>query len=393
MVFCFFDAADAAESSDSRLIDIFYLRRCLSGGQGHGADASTTQQPETYLDCKSYCLTPAYLGTAQTDEGCDVAVDAAGNAYVTGRTNSANAFPTGTYPQYGYGGFDAFVTKLDPNGALLYSTYLGSSGTDEGYGIALDADRNAYVTGRTNSASGFPTGTALLYGHGGFDAFVVKLDPAAVVAYSSYLGATETDEGCALALDDARNAFVTGRTNSVSGFPSPLYGYGGFDAFVTKLDARQPAPVAGSAARDVDASDTTLSLNDISRFPERGEIQIDGERMTYDGKRPASQATVTTGSDAAAVVIPGELLNVQRGAAGTTPAPHQAGAAVVLLSNIVVGDCDANKAVTVDELVIGVNIVLGNLASAACPSFDADADGGVTVDELLWAIANALGGA
>src|SRR5206468_4241497 len=98
-----------------------------------------------------------YLGGNGRDGGFDIAVDAAGNAYVAGFTSSPN-FPTASPFQANGDGFgDAFVTKLNAAGsALLYSTYLGGSGEDGGLGIAVDAAGNAYVTGFTGSAN-FPT--------------------------------------------------------------------------------------------------------------------------------------------------------------------------------------------------------------------------------------------
>ena len=99
-----------------------------------------------------------YLGGSSFDEGFSIAVDNSGNAYVTGFTGSSD-FPTaaGAF-QTTYGGiFNAFVTKLNPTGSsLVYSTYLGGSGGDEGYGIAVDTSGDAYITGIAGS-SDFPT--------------------------------------------------------------------------------------------------------------------------------------------------------------------------------------------------------------------------------------------
>src|SRR5712691_10357855 len=100
-----------------------------------------------------------YLGGNSLDEGFGIAMDGAGNAYVTGQTASPDfPAPLGAFQgAFQGGGIDAFVTKLDPTGAaLVYSTYLGGTDFDEGDGIAVDATGNAYVTGQTNS-SNFPT--------------------------------------------------------------------------------------------------------------------------------------------------------------------------------------------------------------------------------------------
>ena len=191
-------------------------------------------------------LTPAgnalvystYLGGSGNDAGSGIAVDAAGSAYVTGVTTSAN-FPTqapyqGTYQG---GGGDAFVTKLTPAGdALAYSTYLGGNVVDSGLGIAVDAAGSAYVTGYTWSTN-FPTQSAY-FGRG---AFVTKLTPAGnALVYSTYLGGSGDDGGgAAIAVDAAGSAYVTGWTKSTS-FPTQLpyqatFQGGDSDAFVTKL--------------------------------------------------------------------------------------------------------------------------------------------------------------
>jgi hypothetical protein len=189
-----------------------------------------------------------YLGGSSEDYGFGIAVDSAGNAYVTGRTASTN-FPTASPLQAAYGGsdWDAFVAKLNAAGsALVYSTYLGGSGSDElGFGIAVDSAGNAYVAGQTTSTN-FPTASPLQAASGGgYDAFVAKLNAAgSALLYSTYLGGSGGDFGQGIAVDSSGNAYVMGRTNSTN-FPtaSPLQAtYGGAgDAFVAKLNA------AGSA--------------------------------------------------------------------------------------------------------------------------------------------------
>jgi uncharacterized protein (TIGR03437 family) len=186
-----------------------------------------------------------YLGGRGEDQGLGIAVDTAGAAYVTGQTCSPD-FPTknGLQPATG-GGCDAFVTKLDPAGSLSYSTYLGGSEQDPGIGIAVDGAGNAYVTGWTRSPN-FPTRNPLqpaLADVSG-DAFVTKLNATgSALVFSTYLGGGQQfDRGFDLAVDNSGNVIVVGETRS-DDFPTtrPLQPPRGSDAFVTKLNA------AGSA--------------------------------------------------------------------------------------------------------------------------------------------------
>jgi hypothetical protein len=133
-----------------------------------------------------------YLGGGGPDGGSGIAVDASGNAYVTGVTASSD-FPTtpGAFQTTYREVQDTFVSKLNAAGsALLYSTYLGGSGYDNGSGIAVDASGNAYVTGGTSS-SDFPTTPGAFqatYGGNG-DAFVSKLNASgSALLYSTTWG-------------------------------------------------------------------------------------------------------------------------------------------------------------------------------------------------------------
>jgi len=228
-----------------------------------------------------------YLGGGNADVGNAIAVDGAGNAYITGSTASADDpgtplvdedFPTTagafqTALANAAGQVDAFVTKLNTTGtALVYSTYLGGGNADIGNGIAVDGDilPRIYVTGSTASTN-FPVfpnpgafQTALANAAGQRDAFVTKLNPAgtgaADLVYSTYLGGGEADVGNAIALDVARNAYITGSTASaddpgtplvdedfpttLGAFQAALANAGGVtDAFVTKLNTTGTALV------------------------------------------------------------------------------------------------------------------------------------------------------
>jgi Beta-propeller repeat/Putative metal-binding motif/Thrombospondin type 3 repeat len=189
-----------------------------------------------------------YLGGDANEEAFGIVVDSAGNAYVTGQTSSMNFPRQNPIQTANGGRRDVFVAKLNAEGtALIYSTYLGGGGDDLGKGIAIDSAGNACITGDTNS-NNFPLfnafGTKLnLNGNPGLttDAFVTKLNAAGTaLIYSTYLGGSGTDNGNGIALDSASNAYVTGMTLS-SDFPirNALDPNANFDqdAFVAKLDA------------------------------------------------------------------------------------------------------------------------------------------------------------
>ncbi len=189
-----------------------------------------------------------FLGGNSGDYGSGIAVDSAGNAYISGATSSTD-FPTvnAIQPAFGGGSGDGFVAKINANGsALVYSTYLGGSDNDNSSGIAVDSAGNAYITG-TTSSSNFPTLNAIqpAYRGGDGDAFVTKINAAGRAVYSTYLGSKDYDQGLGVAVDSAGNTWVAGNTDSTH-FPTvnaiqSTYGGGPLDAFVTKINA------AGSA--------------------------------------------------------------------------------------------------------------------------------------------------
>jgi len=230
-----------------------------NGSVGFALGAYDHTQPLTIDPVLSYAT---YLGGSAADEGRGIAVDAQGNAYVTGYTQSTN------FPDQGAAyddcardpnntslcTNDVFITKFNPAGRVVYSTYLGGTGDDQGYGIAVDTSGSPYVTGHTWS-SNFPlanpyqsrcnpgTNTPCYKG----DAFVSKLTPnGSALAYSTYLGSDGWDRGYAIAVDSTGSAYVTGYTGVLFGGPSPFptvnpaqgsrgNSTSGDDAFVTKL--------------------------------------------------------------------------------------------------------------------------------------------------------------
>jgi len=202
----------------------------------------------------SHLIYSTFLGGTDSDNGTAIAVDRSGNAYIAGATSSTN-FPVKNAFQSHCNGpcnEDGFVTKLSPNGLLVYSTYLG--GVDDaalagfGTGIAVTPDGNAYVTGFTQSAQFPTTQTAFQRILGGFnDVFIAKFTPAGKLIYSSYLGGDDSDLRSVVALDADTNAYLTGSadsqtTKATSTFPTTPGAFqqkpgGGGDAFVAKVVA------------------------------------------------------------------------------------------------------------------------------------------------------------
>ncbi|MDF5715609.1 MAG: SBBP repeat-containing protein, partial [Rhizonema sp. NSF051] len=184
-----------------------------------------------------------YLGGSSNDYGNGIAVDRVGNAYITGSTQSTNFPTQNPLQAAYGGDGDAFITKLNLDGdALVYSTYLGGSNLEVARSIAVDRAGNAYITGNTRSTN-FPTQNPLqaAFGGGYNNAFITKLNhDGDALVYSTYLGGSISDSGSGIAVDRAGNVYITGNTNSTN-FPTqnPLqaaYGGGINNAFITKLN-------------------------------------------------------------------------------------------------------------------------------------------------------------
>ena len=181
-----------------------------------------------------------YLAGSGSDYSRSIAVDGTGSAYIVGYTDSTD-FPVenALYPTLN-GPEDAFVTKLSASGsALVYSTYLGGSSSDYAYGLALDEDRNAYITGQTYS-SDFPvTPDAYQTSANGSCSFVSKLNAAgSALGWSTYLGQNCSADAAAIAVDSQNGVYLTGTGYAglpvTAGAPQPVFG-GDADAFIAKL--------------------------------------------------------------------------------------------------------------------------------------------------------------
>jgi hypothetical protein len=175
--------------------------------------------------------------------GTAIAVDTQGNSYITGQTdNRAPAFPVtpgafqttagiDTLPDGGVAG-DAFVLKLDTSGAIVYGTFLGGAGIDEGYGIAVDAQGDAVVGGSTGATvyqqSNFPvTDNAFQRQPGNYfaPAFVSELNPSgSALLYSTFLSGNSGEIVSAVGFDAQGNIYATGNTESAN-FPVTASAY------------------------------------------------------------------------------------------------------------------------------------------------------------------------
>jgi hypothetical protein len=225
------------ETSSTNFPTLNPLQPIFGGGQSDGFVTKVNA-------VGSALVYSTYLGGENEDPLNDIAVDALGQANVTGATLSAH-FPTANalQPSLGIGIVRAYVSKLRASGsAFVYSTYLGGSSGENGNGIAVDGAGNTYVTGLTSSPD-FPIVNAFQPNMGGSegqpDAFVSKLNPfGTVLIYSSYFGGSSVEIGVEIAADNNGNAYVLGETFS-GDFPTvnprqPQYA-GGLDAFVAKI--------------------------------------------------------------------------------------------------------------------------------------------------------------
>lgn len=185
-----------------------------------------------------------YIAAEQRDQIFRIALGPDGYIYATGMTSSPS-FPTVNPAQAWYGGGwdDAFVLKFDPwSNRMIYSTFLGGIGYDEGWGIAVDGEGSAYIAGRTNSPN-FPLARPWQSSFGGdYDAFLAKIGPGGnLLLFSTYIGGRGMDEAWGLAMDNGGHIYVVGMTESPGEFPlrdalQPYYGGGEADGFLLVAD-------------------------------------------------------------------------------------------------------------------------------------------------------------
>jgi hypothetical protein len=299
-----------------------------------------------------------YLGGSGVDAGAAIAVDAAGEAYVTGSTASSN-FPTQNAAQTALGGgsaTNAFVTKLNAGGtALVFSTYYGGNEDDAGTDIALDGFGDAFITGRATS-SNYPVSNGFQSTlSGSSDAIVTEFSNTGFVEYSSFLGGPGTENGVGgldaqgaiggIAVDSSNNVYLAGDTSSTSnlattGAYQTAYGHGAADAFVAKVGpaaadfsvAASPGSVSVSSGQTTSAIAVTVASVNSSfgqavtlscgSLPAHASCQFTSASVTPGGASSPGTSSVTistSASSSASLLAPGANRHMQIFAAIVAP--------------------------------------------------------------------------
>lgn len=244
-----------------------------------------------------------YVGGTGEDIAKALAVDAAGNAYVSGTTSGAFPLQAALQPNYA-GSIDSFIFKLSASGsALEYSTYLGGSGADIASALAVDANGNAYLVGQTASAN-FPTAGPFQSTHAGglFDGFVTKINAAgSALSYSTYFGGNGDDFLNDIVLTSTGEVVLGGTTGSsnlaVSGNAYQAKLRGTSDAFIAKLSANGSSELFATYFGG-DGADTATGV----ALDSAGDVYITGSTPVGNGTAvvPVSEAAWNAASNAAA---------------------------------------------------------------------------------------------
>lgn len=225
-----------------------------------------------------------FLGGNNLDESHSIVIDDNNSVYLVGDTRS-NDFPMKNAYNNTYGGnTDTFVTKFSFNGSLLYSTYLGSSGTDDGYAIAIDNNKNIYITGSTSS-NNFPLKNPYNGTYGGnVDVYLSELNSTGSLLFSTYIGGNMYDVGYGIALDYNENLIVIGTTSSNSfplknSFRSIVTGSN--DAFIIKFGSANSV-VSSSITSEKTNTTTTPILTSTNQIESQTNTNSDTNISLFD---------------------------------------------------------------------------------------------------------------
>lgn len=274
-----------------------------------------------------------YLGGNSYDSGAGIAVDSAGNGYVTGYTDGS--FPaTAAMPQPANECCHAFLTKYGPAGTLVYSAILGGNSSDGGKAVAVDASGDAWVTGYSYSSTftGAPTTAgAQPVNNGGEDAFIAEVNPTATeMLYFTFLGGTGYDWGNAIALDSSGNVYIAGQTNSTGlatigaaqtaeggaydGFAAKLSVSGNAFTYITYLGGSRNEYLTGMAL-DKSGNVYLAGYTDSANFPTQAPVQA-----SLPGNEVSLYSSTNSGGtwSASDTNIPGAVFNLSINPSGAS---------------------------------------------------------------------------
>lgn len=265
----------------------------LAGASNGTADAYLAK-----YDPLGNLLWAKQMGGADRDRAFAVALDAAGNPYISGSTRNSLDGPNA-------GDYDAFLTKFDPAGNITWTRQLGTSAADHSASIAIDDLGNAFITGQTQGALGGPLA-------GPRDGFLAKFDSAGNLAWTKQFGSPGTDSATAVAVDGDGNPYISGYTNDA--LPGPHQGFN--DAFITRYDtngnldwSRQVGTVSQDQGYGIavdQAGNAYLTGNTQGLVGDTAFGNDDAILVKYDASgnfQWAEQIGTTTGDNAYAVAV------------------------------------------------------------------------------------------
>jgi hypothetical protein len=196
-----------------------------------------------------------FMGGGNWDDGSELALDGSGNIYVAGYSGETWGTPVNAYS----GSSDGFAAKLNSSGVLQWNTFMGSSGWDKGFGIALDTAGDAYIAGQSDNTWGTPINAYA----GSYDAFAMKLDSSGVRQWNTFLGSSASDESNGIAMDGSGIVYVTGNSYATWGTPVNAHA-GGYDAFIAELSEEAEINVRMAGINFADGSIRNLGTKPSS---------------------------------------------------------------------------------------------------------------------------------